>query len=383
MITRRNFLATLPAAAVSRALAQSARQQFVYFGTDTSKGIAKGIYRSTFDTTTGTLTPPVLAAETAVPSFLAIASARNGLRFLYAVNELSGTDGTVTSYAFDPATGALRQLNQVSSAGAGPCYIAVDPTAHSAFVADYAGHSLASYRIRSNGQLTDPVSRFNCSAPFPCEPHGPNPDRQEMSHFHCATLSPDSRFLIVNDLGADTISVYAVDTHTAALKPHQTLKVKPGSGPRHVAFHPLHPWVYSINELDCTITRFRWSESGNLTDLKSTISTLDASFHGQNTAAEVVISPDGRFLYASNRGEDTLVVFTISPTDGSLKLVQRISCGGHAPRHFTLDPSGRWLINGNQNSATVTVYRRDSSSGHLTGPTQTVALDSPQFILFA
>lgn len=384
MITRRSFLAALPVAAVAlHSLAQSELPQFVYFGTDTSKGSSKGIYRSTFDPSTGTLTPPVLAAETPAPSFLAISPIRNGLRFLFTVNELNGTNGTVTSFAFNPATGALRQLNQVSAAGAGPCYIAVDPTAHSAFVADYAGHALASYRILPNGHLTAPVSLFNCSAPVPCEPHGPNPDRQEASHFHCAILSRDSRFLLVNDLGADTISVYAVDTHTAALTPHQILKVKSGSGPRHVAFHPHHPWVYSINELASTIDRLHWSDSGELTDLKAPVSTLASGFHSQNTAAEIAISADGNFLYASNRGEDSLVVFAIHPADGSLRFLQRIACGGHTPRQFTLDPSGRWLLCGNQTSATITVFRRDPTSGRIAGPTQTLAVNAPQFILFA
>jgi 6-phosphogluconolactonase len=384
MITRRSFLATLPAAAVTlRSLAQPAHPQFVYFGTDTTQGVSKGIYRSTFDPAAGTFTPPVLAAATPAPSFLAISPIRNGLRFLFAVNELNGAEDTITSFAFDPATGSLRQLNQVSATAAGPCYISVDPTAHSAFVADYAGHALASYRILPNGHLTPPVSHFNCSAPFPCEPHGPNPDRQESSHFHCSTLSPDNRFLLVNDLGADTISVYSVDTRTAVLKPHQTLKMKPGSGPRHVAFHPHQPWVYSINELASSIDHLHWDSSGALTNLNATVSTLSPSFHGQSTAAEVTISADGRFLYASNRGEDTLVVFSINPASGALKAIQRISCGGHTPRHFTLDPSGHWLINGNQTSATVTVFRRDPATGHLSGPTQTLPLDSPMYTLFA
>ena len=385
MISRRSFLATLPAAAVSlRSMAaQPAQPRFVYFGVDTSKGIGKGIYRSTFDPATGTVSPPLLAAETANPSFLAISPARKSPRFLYAVNEVAGTGGTVTSFTFDPATGALKQLNQVPAGGNGPCYITVDATGRSAFVANYAGHSLSSFRILPDGRLSDLVSHFDCSAPFPCDPHGPNAARQEGSHFHCAVLSPDSRFLLVNDLGADTISVYAVQIPSATLTRHQVVKVKPGSGPRHSAFHPHRPWVYSINELASSIDRFRLSANGTLTDLQSTVSTLDPGFHGESTAAEVILSPDGRFLYASNRGEDTIAVFSIAAADGSLKFSQRISCGGHTPRHFTLDPTGRWLLCGNQRSATVTVFSRDSATGQLTGPMQTVALDSTEYTLFA
>ena len=405
MFTRRRFLLTLPAlAALPRVVLQPAQAQslsnpfrkqppapppptFVYLGTDTDKGVAKGIYLSHFDVSTGHLTQPSLVAETLRPSYLALSpSAPDVPRRLYAVNAVADPSATVTSFVIDPASGALRQLNRVTSAGAGPCYISLDATGESAFVANYVGSTIATYRVQPDGSLSEPVVRLDYKQSR-FGKRGPNV-RQDVPHPHSVHLSPDNRFLLVNDLGSDAISVFTVDPATARLGPPALFtNDRPGSGPRHIAFHPNGRWVYSINELDSTIDRFLWtttSSQGLLVIAGPPVKTIAPGFRvAKNTAAEVAISDDGGFLYASNRGEDTLVVFTISPTDGALSFMQRIPCGGKTPRHFTLDPSGRWLLCGNQDSATVTILRRDKYTGRLAGPVQTVALDSVMFTMFA
>jgi 6-phosphogluconolactonase len=400
MTTRRRFLLLLPAYAAS---AQNFSAPFkrkkpvpplpvrVYIGADTVKGISKGIYQCSFDSATGKLGTPVLAAETPRPSFLAVTPPREGHRSLYAVNAIKGPDASVTTFGLDIKTGALTQKEKVSSAGAGPCYISVDSTGKAAFVANYWGASIASYSIRLDGTLSNPVDTFNYrDAKFGHQ--GPNSVRQEQPHPHSVYISPDDRFLIVNDLGNDALSVYSIDPSTAKLTPSSPLLTgtRAGSGPRHIAFHPNGRWIYLINELDSTLDHFLWTTThahpnpnGLLVNASTTVKTTAPDFPAaKNTAAEVMISPDGNFLYASNRGEDTLVVFAIND-GGSLKEVQRIPCGGKTPRHFTFDPTFQWILCGNQDSGSITVFRRDQGTGKLTGPTQTVSIDSPMYTLFA
>jgi 6-phosphogluconolactonase len=414
MITRRRFLLTLPAVAALPRLAvptQAGAQTlpklhnplkkkppapppptFVYFGTDTSKGISKGIYLSRFDPATGHLTSPVLAAATLRPSFLARSTAIQGHRRLYAVNAVADASATVSSYLMDPANGALKPINRVTSAGAGPCYVSLDATGESAFVANYVGSTIATYRVHPDGSLSDPVVRLDYKDPK-FGKRGPVTARQDVPHPHSVHLSPDNRFLIVNDLGSDEISVFPIQPGAQLGPPALFSNDRPGSGPRHIAFHPNGRWVYSINELDSTIDHFLWTTTRSLTEPQgllvnagAPVKTIAPGFPAaQNTAAEVEVSPDGNYLYASNRGEDTLVVFSIASLDGKLTFLQRISCGGKTPRHFTLSPDSdaHWLLCGNQDSATVTVFRRDGGTGKIGGPIQTLPLDSVMFTLFA
>ena len=403
MFTRRRFLLALPALTIAPRLATAQslltplrrkpvppQPVFIYFGTDTAKGISKGIYLSRFDPASGLMTPPQLAAETLRPSFLALSPNTIGQRRLYAVNAVPDASATVTSFLIDTATGALHPINRVTSAGAGPCYISLDATGEAAFVANYNGSSIASYRVLPSGALSDPVARIDYKDRR-FGHRGPNAARQDVPHPHSVHLSPDNRFLLVNDLGSDAISVFNVYPGARLGPPTLFSNNRPGCGPRHIAFHPNGRWVYSINELDSTIDHFLWTTTSSLTNpqgllvnTSAPVKTIAASFPvAKNTAAEVAISLDGNFLYASNRGEDSLVVFAIAPADGALTLVQRIACGGKTPRHFTLDPSERWLLCGNQDSATVTIFRRDSASGRIGGPTQSLPLDSPMFSLFA
>jgi 6-phosphogluconolactonase len=404
MFTRRRFLMLFPAfATATHSFASLPFKKkkilppppvFVYFGTDTNKGVSKGIYQSSFNPTTGQLSVPVLIAPTARPSFLALSPARAGQkRFLYAVNAVNDPAATVTAFSLDPASGATNRVGQVPSGGAGPAYISVDASGRAAFVANYFGSTVASYRVQPDGTLSQPVSTIDFKDKQKFGSRGPNTVRQDIPHPHCVTVSPDNRFLLVCDLGSDAISVFVIDDETGHLTtsdPH-LFHVRPGSGPRHVVFHPNGRWVYGINELDSTIDLFLWTQTssvenpqGLLVNTNFHIKTIAEDFPVEkNTAAEVAVSPDGNFLYASNRGEDTLVVFSIRPKKGDLAVVQRISCGGKGPRQFTLDPTAQWLVCGNQDSASVTVFRRDAATGKLTGPIQTAPIDSPLFALFA
>lgn len=407
MVTRRQFLITLPAVAALPSLALPAAEAqsfvnplrkkppvppaptFVYFATDTAKGVAKGIYLSRFNSSTGQLTAPMLIAATLRPSYLALSSPIAGHRRIYAANEANDASATITSFLMDPATGALKQLNQVSSGGPGPCYLTLDPTGETAYVANYAGSSIATYTVHPDGSLSEPVQRVDYKDPK-FGKRGPVAARQDAPHPHSVHLSPDNRFLLVNDLGSDAITVFPVEPGAHLGTPALFTNDRAGTGPRHIAFHPNGRWIYSINEIDSTIDHFHWSTTSSRTDPKGLlvntnnfVKTVAPDFAGKNTAAEIAISPDGNFVYASNRGEDSLVVFSIAETDGKLTFLQRVPCGGKTPRHFTLSPDSHWILCANQDSATVTVFRRDPATGRIGGPTQPLALDSVMFTLFA
>jgi 6-phosphogluconolactonase len=405
MPTRRRFLQlaatlaatrTLPGLAQHFALAQSRNKprpagsiSFVYFGSDPGQRIAQGIYRARFDSSDGNLTAAQLVAQTPQPSFLAVGpDSPGGRRCLYAVNAESPA-GKVSSFLLDPRTGALSPINQVASGGADPTYIALDATGRAAFVANYAGSTVATYRIAPTGALIGPIEVIDFKDPR-FGKRGPNV-RQSAPHPHSVYPSPDNRFLIVSDLGSDEISVFPLRPDPAHLGPPAFFSnARAGSGPRHIDFHPNNRWVYSINELDSTIDQFLWTTTSSRTNPQGLlvkagppVSTIAPGFsRARNAAAEIAVSPGGHYVYASNRGEDTLVVFSVAPTDGALTLVQRTSSGGRTPRNFALDPTGHWLLCGNQDSANVAVFRRDPATGRLIGPTQTIPLDSPTFTLF-
>ena len=404
MLSRRRFLwaAGLLAAQSGSAWAQLRRFRLrrqapkatnvlsVYFGTDTTAG-AKGIYHANFDTKTGQISRLGLAVETERPTFLAIAAAPQR-RVLLAVNELLTANATVSGFTMDARTGALQEIGRISAGGAGPCYLSVDSSVHAAFVADYNGGVVSSYQVHPDGTLSGPVERVDYKDQERFGSNGPNAQRQDGPHPHSATISPDNRFVVVNDLGHDRISVFSMDPQTAKLTanpPFLFSNNRPGSGPRHVVFHPNGRWVYGINELDSTIDHYLWTTTHGehaqalLVVAGPPVKTIAEDFPGdKNTAAEVAVAPNGFFLYASNRGENSLAVFSIDQSNGSLTTVQRIACGGTGPRHFTLDPSGGWVLCGNQTSNSVTVFRRDAGTGRLDGPVQTEPLPAPMFTLF-
>jgi 6-phosphogluconolactonase len=368
-------------------------QPLVYFGTDTSKPGAKGIYVARFNTLTGQLSQPTLASTSPHDAYLAtgFAGSSTARRILYATNEADEARSTVSSFSVDSASGALQPIGQVPSGGAGPCYISIHPNGRWAYVANYAGGTVAGFSIRPDGSLNPPGDVINFHQGTKFGKNGPVAARQDGPHPHSATLSPDGRFLVVNDLGRDDIAIFPVNQLDGRLGPANVVSNRmAGAGPRHIVFHPNGHWVYGIDELSSHIDQYLWSEtqgSGEnpgqaiLSDTGNSVSTLASDFHGTNTAAEIAISLEGTFIYASNRGEDSLVVFSVDATTGALTFVQRISCGGQMPRQFTLSGAGNWLLCGNQGSGSVTVFARDGVTGRLSGPVQTLPVPAPMMTL--
>jgi 6-phosphogluconolactonase len=380
--SRRSFLAQLSAVALAARTRAWASQPTLFAGTYTNEkgSTSQGIYAFLWDADAGTLASLGLVAATINPSFLTLSPDR---RHLYAVNEVDQYEGeksgSVTAFSVKGHFGKLKRINTVSSGGGGPCKITVDHTGIAAFVANYDGGSAASFRVLHKGALSNAVSRFQYTG------HGANPARQEAPHAHCTTVSPDNRYVLINDLGLDRISVYHLDAPTAQLTANDPpfYEALPGSGPRSFTFHSSGKWAYSLNEVANTVDALAWDlERGTLTRLQN-ISTLPEGFSGENTAAQVVVDAAGRFLYASNRGDDSVVVFSIDDQDGRLKTVQRVSCGGKTPRHFALDPGNQWLLVANQDSSNIVVFARNGRTGLLTPTGNSYPLSFPVCLVFA
>lgn len=336
---------------------------------------AKGIYTCSWNPTTGQLGPIELAIETPDPSFLAISPKAPGM--LFAVNELPGDhNGTVTAFAYKSGQ-PLRTLNVVSSEGLAPCDLTLDHTGRTLFVADYTSGCLATFKVTRAG-LSKAVSVLR----FPG--HSIDPDRQTSAHTHCTLLSPDNRFLLVNDLGLDRIMVFHVNPVAATLTPTAIpYNATPGSGPRHSIFHPNGRWVYSVNEISSTVDLLDWASSDGTLTRRQTISSLPPNTPKQkNAPAELATDRAGKFLYVSNRFHDSIGVFAIDHKTGALTHRQDIDCGGKTPRHFVIDPTGRWLIVANQDSRNIVVFQRDTVTGELSATGNSSLLDAPVCILF-
>lgn len=334
----------------------------VYFGCYTNaKSGSKGIHISKFNTTTGDLSEPDLAAETGSPSFLAIHPSK---KFLYSVGEM-GTPGqkggAVSAFSISQPDGKLTLINQVSSVGAGPCHISVDKTGKMAMVANYGGGSVASYSIQDKGGLSEAQTFVQH------EGSSVNLKRQAGPHAHSLNTSPDNRFGFACDLGLDKVLIYKLDPATGKMTSHGHATVAPGSGPRHFAFHPSGKYAFVNNEILMTVTSFAYdAEKGTLTEI-ATVSTLpeaDRSKTGLSTA-ETVAHPNGKFVYVSNRTHDTIAVFSCDPATGRLTLIQNAPAEGEIPRNFNLDPTGKWMIVAHQNSNTAALFKVDQDNGKL------------------
>ncbi|HZR64675.1 MAG TPA: lactonase family protein [Terriglobales bacterium] len=346
---------------------------------------SKGIYAYRFNESSGKLAPRGVAAETANPSFLAVA--RNK-KFVYAVNELQnyggGSSGGVTAFALDRASGKLRQLNEVASRGADPCYISFDRTGKYALVANYTGGTVAVFPISANGHIGEASSVQDDKGTL-----GPNKARQEHSHAHWIEVSAHNRYAYVSDLGLDRVLIYKFDAAKGVLSseasgPDNTnffsAKLEPGTGPRHVAFSSDGNFMYVLGEMDATVTVFK-NDNETFQPIQK-IPSLPEGFSGENTAAEIVIHPSGKFLYTSNRGEDAIVVFAIDQATGKLTFVQRISTGGKEPRNFAIDPSGARLLVANQNSGNIVGFKIDSGTGKLESEGEVAKVPAPVCIVF-
>ena len=351
-----------------------ANDPFVYFGTYTKgESGSQGIYVSTLDLETGVLSEPALAVEANNPSFLEIHPSG---QYLYAASET--TDGTVTAYQIDPKTGTLTLLNQQPSGGAHPCHLSLDSEGRMLMVANYSGGSVSSYRIQPDGRLEEAASFIQH------EGSSVNERRQKAPHAHSINPSTRDDYAFAADLGTDDIFIYQMDPASGTLTPTGSAELAPGSGPRHFVFHPAGELAWVINELTRTMTGFQWdANSATLSEVQTitTIPEAEKSDTGQSTA-EVRVHPSGRFLYGSNRGHNSFVVYSIDRITGELTLVEYEPSIVETPRNFNLTPDGRWLLAAGQKSADVIVFEIDQNTGELTPTESRIQVGAPVCIRF-
>jgi 6-phosphogluconolactonase len=367
----------LSTAAVLAAAEQPAKIR-VYVGTYSGPK-SKGIYLMEMDPKTGKLSTPELAGAAVNPSFLAFAPSK---RFLYAVSEVSDTNGKktggVSAFAVDAATGHLTLLNQQPSRGAGPCHLVVDHAGKNVLVANYSGGSVAAIPIDGDGKLQPPtgfVQHKGASA---------DPKRQQEPHAHSINLDAAGRFAIAADLGLDRLLVYKFDGAAGTLTPNDppSAATAPKAGPRHFTFDRQGKFGYVINELDNTVTAFRYdADHGSFKEIQ-VISTLPEGVNGPSYTAEVVMHPTGRFLYGSNRGHDSIAILKVDSETGKLTAVGHEPTQGKFPRNFNIDPNGRFLLAANQDSNNIVVFGIDSETGKLTPTGQKITVPTPVCIKF-
>ena len=358
-------------------LAQAPAKFRVYVGTYT-RGASKGIYQYEMDAASGILSPLGLAVETANPSFLALHPKEN---FLYSVGELDEFRGekvgSVNAYAIDRATGKLTQLNQVGSGGSGPCHVKVSDNGKFVLCANYGSGSASAFALAADGKIGKRTGFFQHAAPF-----GPNAARQSGPHAHSINLDKTNRFAVVADLGKDRVMVYKFNARSGAMATHGEFAVAPGSGPRHFAFHPNGKWAYVINEMLCTLTAMNWdAKAGQLTEI-NTEPTMPIPVARGLSTAETVVHPNGRFVYGSNRGHDSIAIFSIDAGSGKIKRIGNESTQGKTPRNFNIDPTGQFLVAANQDSDSLMVFRIDGSTGKLSPVGKPVPAPVPVCVKF-
>ena len=357
----------------------------LYVGTYTTtlphvQGKGEGIYLYDMEPVSGRLTPRGVTPDVVNPSYLAL-DPRG--RFLFAANEVSEIDGqpggAVSAFAIDPASGNLTFLNRQLTHGTAPCYLCVDQTGQTVLVSNYGSGSVAAYRVGSDGRLS-PSSDFiqHAAAEYnPKPPPGP--------HAHSVNIDHRNHFALVADLGLDAILVYRLDPVQGKLTANDPpgALLKKGAGPRHLALSPDGRFAYVINEQDSTMTVFSYDEPRGILQEIQTVSTLPSDFSGRNTTADVHVHPSGRFVYGTNRGHNSLVIFAIDPETGRLNLVGHESTQGRTPRNFAFDPNGRFLYAANQDSSTIVTFRIDLATGRLIPTGQVTEVPSPVCLKFA
>ena len=380
--SRRDFLVASAIGLIGLARgSERSESDLLYVGTYTAGTRSEGIYVIRVDRRSGQLQRVGSVAAGANPSFLAIHP--NG-GVLYAVNELEKykerATGAVSAFAIASDTGALTRLNEQPSEGGAPCFVSVDRSGRVALVANYAGGSVALLSIQPDGALAPAAHVVQHTGT------GPNAERQEAPHAHCILPDPSNRFALAADLGADRVFVYRLDVDGKSLRhlDEGDAVMRPGAGPRHIAFHPSLPLVFVANELDSTVATLRFdAERGALSPL-GTRSTVPAGWTGTNYPADIHVAASGRTLYVSNRGHNSIAVFSVAESmgGGALVLDQVVSTDGDWPRNFSLDPTGRWLLAANQRSDSVVVFGRDPDNGRLTPTRQRIAIPSPVCLRF-
>jgi 6-phosphogluconolactonase len=349
----------------------AAMPPYAYIGCYTGGSNARGISVVHYDQGTNELTLVSIVAPVSSPSFIVLDSTR---RFLYSGNE-SGA-GSASAFSLNPQTGALRFLNTVG-AGGQPAHVAVHPGGKYLLTANYTGGTVAVFPIQGDGSLgTAPqiIPHFGAL--------GPNAGRQEAPHPHMVLPDSTGKYVLVNDLGLDATIVYSFDTDAGKMTEMNRIAAAPGSGPRHLAWHPNGKIVYSINELANTLNAYIWDGNGNLTPVQENLSTLPAGFKGTSGAGEVLVDAAGKFLYGSNRGNDNIVICAIDPVSFQLKVISWVHTQGRTPRHFNFDPTGNFIHVANQDSANIVTFKVDKTSGSLTPAGLYASTPAPACIQF-
>ncbi len=333
-----------------------------------------GIAVAEFDANTGTLSSPKLTIETRDPSHFTLSA--DGSR-LYLCN--AGTPGGVSAFAVeDRKTGALRLLNYKESKGRGPSYVSVDNTGRYVLDANYGGGYVEVYSLAADGSLDQQTAFVEHTG------SSVHPQRQTKPYAHWIRTDPTNSFGLVADLGTDHIVVYRFDEKTGKLAANEPpfFKVNGGSGPRHLAFHPNGRWLYGAQELSNEVVAFNWdSGKGTLTQFQA-VKTLPADYKEPSSAAEIAVRNDGKFLYVSNRGHDSIATYSIDARTGELTLRQRVPSRGKVPRYFTFDPSGKWLIVSNQEGGSLTVFAVDAKTGELSPKGEPIPIVKPMGVVF-
>jgi 6-phosphogluconolactonase len=369
----------LPAAFAMQAKGEDAKMETLYVGTYTGPK-SKGIYMLKLDPATGALSTPQVAAELKDPSFLTLDSKG---KFLYAigeVNEFKGKKaGGLSAFSIDPATGALTLLNQQDTGGPGPAYVALDKTNKVALVANYGGGSIESLPIKDDGSLGEPASFIQHTG------SSADPSRQKEPHAHSINVTPDNKFAIAADLGLDKLLIYKLDAAKATLTPSDPAftPIKPTSGPRHFVFHPNGKFAYNCNEMGLTACAFTYDgDKGTLTEIQMITTLPEGAVRKGASTAEVQVHPSGKFLYVSNRGHNSIAIYSIDQATGMLTAAGNVSSGGKTPRNFRIDPTGNYLLAANQDSGNIVVFKIDQNSGMLTPTGATAEVGGPVCIKF-
>jgi 6-phosphogluconolactonase len=381
--TRREFIDAAGVGVLGLALAKpfearatSARapsELLVYVGTYTH-GRSEGIYLFRLSLASGELKPASSTHGVVNPSYLTLDARR---RFLYAVNEVEEfagkPGGAVSAFAVDRRTGELRLLNQQPSQGGAPCYVTVDGSGRFVLVANYSGGNVAVLPVLKDGTLGAATDVKQDAG------SGANRERQEGPHAHCIVLDRADRYAYSCDLGTDKVMVYRFDSRGGTLTPNAppAFPMRPGAGPRHLIFHPGGKFVYVLNELNSTVTAFVQDRAGGTLKELQTVGTLPAGFDGANTGADIHTTPDGRFLYCSNRGHDSLAAFGVDARTGALRPIGHTSTSGKTPRNFAIDPTGTYLLAANQNSDSIVTFRLDPLDGTLQPTGHVAEVPSP------
>lgn len=379
MNSRREFLLGAAAVAMTTQIstAKKPMKQRILFGTNAG-GTSQGIYIADWTSSTGEVGELTLAASIVSPTWLAKHAGPHG-QFVFAVSEETDKSGSVASFLLEDGARTLKRLSMQTADGAATTHLSVHPDGRSLYAANYSGGSVSSFHVRPDGSISPIVSHMQYHG------SGPNKDRQEAPHAHSAQVSPDGRYLLVNDLGLDRINVYRINAATAELMENDPpfWQAQPGSGPRHIAFHPSHKFVFNVDELSSSVDVLAWDANEGSLKTLSSVGLLPAGVpQSKAHAAEIAVTRDGRFVYANNRGENSIACMTFDIKTAKLEVFQHAGNGGENTRFITLSPDERFIIVNNQDSGTIVILERDHRTGRLSAPVHTYKLDRVMCTLF-